>query len=87
MNSQRIFRVVEKSPKTKFQILIKSMKPVEPACEAIIKEIMIREGLRSPRQVFEKYPRLGDWWNGILSSADSDDNPGQGESRGSDRKL
>jgi hypothetical protein len=82
-----IFQGVEKIPKTKCELLVKSMKPVEPACEAIIQEIMKNEGLRSPRQVFEKYPRLGDWWNGILTHATTDDRPEEGERRGSDNKF
>tara|TARA_R110002110_G_scaffold7052_2_gene35131 strand:- start:2961 stop:3146 length:186 start_codon:yes stop_codon:yes gene_type:complete len=61
------------------------MKPAAPDCEAIIKEIMISEGMRSPRQVFEKYPRLGEWWNGDISSAEADTSPTRGTARGSDR--
>ena len=62
------------------------MKPERPI-DAIIQEIMKSEGLRSPRQVFEKYPRLGDWWNGNLAHVANDDCPEEGESRGSDNKL
>ncbi len=62
------------------------MKPERPI-DAIIQEIMKSEGLRSPRQVFEKYPRLGDWWNGNLAHVATDDSSEEGESRGSDSKL
>ena len=52
------------------------MKPVE----AIVREIMIKDRLKSPRQVFEKYPRLNDWWNeefGIDRKENSGTEPSQ----------
>ena len=62
------------------------MKPERPI-DAIIQEIMKSEGLRSPRQVFEKYPRLGDWWNGNLAHVATDDSPEECTPRGSDNML
>jgi hypothetical protein len=35
----------------------------------IVKEIMIKEGLNSPRQVFERYPDLGRAYNSASTTS------------------